>query len=253
MTYTWPVDRTCLPDIDDDDSPEDRVKLETAIDTAVLVLWSLTGRAYAIETVTARPCARYPDAGPLLDVDGPFVPLLMDGQWINYSVCSGATCTPDGLGVVELPGPVVSVEAVTVDGTVIAPESYRVEGNYLYRVAGGEWPSQDLSVPAGSPGTWSVTYTRGVPPPPGAASMVGQLAQEFWKVCTGQKCRLPKRWQSITRQGVTITRADPTDILAQGYTGLPEVDTWVRALNPHRHSQPARVMSPDYDTAARFL
>lgn len=216
--YTWPVDRTCLPTVEE---PNEVIKLQAAVDTAVHVLWALTGRMYAQETVVARPCPRLNDL----------------------------TSYDTRRGVVTLPGPVVQVTNVVVDGTEIAPESYHLEGNYLYRTAGGAWPAQDMTIPTGTPGTWSVTYVRGVAPPPGAALAVGQLAKEFWNVCSGTgKCRLPKRWQTIQRQGVTITKADPTDILAQGYTGIPEVDIWVKALNPHQLTQPARVASPDYSS-----
>lgn len=250
--YTWPVARECLPEIDSDDAPEDVLKLQAAVDTAVMVLWSLTGRAYAVEQVIARPCPRLNDLTSYdtrgVTVTG-FIPLLIDGGWQNVDGCS-AGCTVDGRGVVTLPGPVVSIDSVTVDGTEIAAESYHLEGNYLYRTAGGAWPAQDMTLPTGTPGTWSVKYQRGVAPPPGAALAVGQLAKEFWNICSGstKACRLPKRWQTIQRQGVTITRADPTDILAQGYTGLPEVDMWVKALNPHQLTQPARVQTPDYSS-----
>lgn len=245
--YTWPVDRTCLPDIDPDDAPEDVLRLEAAIDTAVTVLWALTGRTYAIEHVVARPCPARQDAADVAMFGVGFTPLLVDGGWLNVTGCGGSTCTADGRGVVRLPGPVVAITAVYVDGVAIDPSGYTLAGDTLYRTA-GEWPDQDMDLPPGEAGTWSVSYTRGVPPPYGAALAVGQLAKEFWAVCSGGKCRLPKRWQSITRQGVSIQRADPTDILAQGYTGLPEVDTWVRAINPHKLSQPSVIASPDFSS-----
>lgn len=250
--YTWPCDRSCLPDIDADDAPEDVLKLQEAINTAVMVLWSLTGRQFAIEDVTARPCPKERDLEDYA-LGGPigFVPLLVDGQWQNWTGCAGGGCTADGRGVVELPGPVVSITEILVDGVAIASDGYVLDGNLLYRVAGGEWPTQDLTIPPGSPGTWTVRYLRGNPPPAGAAAMVGQLALEFWNMCNGGKCRLPKRWQSVTRQGVSIVRADPTDILAQGYTGIPEIDMWTTALNPDRLRQPSAIMSPDYSSVAR--
>lgn len=248
--YTWPVDRTCLPDVSDG-STEDQIKMQEAINTAVGVLWALTGRTYAVERVEIRPCARWMDGADYADGTAMgMVPLLIDGAWRNVSGCA-SSCTPDGLGVVTLPGPVVEILAVRVDGVPVASESWFLEGDRLYR-RGGDWPEQDRMAAPGEPGTWSVEYTRGVAPPAGAAMAVGQLAKEFWNVCQGGKCRLPKRWQTVTRSGVTITKADPTDILAQGYTGLPEVDTWIRALNPNKLTQPAVVASPDYSSTVRY-
>lgn len=240
--YTWPVDRTCLPDIAELSDAEE-LKLQEAIDTAVMVLWAFTGRQYAIEDLEVRPCPH--DDRAHWDGNGtPWSPALIAGQWFNLPGC-WSECTPHGDGVVQLPGPVTAVTAVTVDGVLIDSSGWRREGDYLYRTNGGAWPGQDYSRPLGSPGTWSVSYQRGVRPPAGAASMVGQLAKEFYAVCTGGKCRLPRRWQSVTRQGVTIQRADPTDLLANNQTGIPEIDTWVHALNPNKLAQPARVVSPD--------
>lgn len=253
MTYTWPCDRACLPDIDDLDAEEDKLRLQVAIDTAVMVLWSLTGRQYAIETVTARPCPRSQEIEDYSDMGAGvgFMPMLIDGGWVNESTCGSGRCNRNSPNVIELPGPVVSIESVTVDGVPIDATSWAQEGNYLYRTGGEAWPDQDLSVPMGQPGSWYVTYTRGVAPPPGASLMVGQLAKEFWAICSGGKCRLPRRWQSITRQGVTVTRADPTNIIAQGQTGIAEIDTWVHALNPNQLMQPAAVASPDYSSVPR--
>ena len=252
MSYTWPVDRTCLPDLDETATDQERVQLQEAIDTAVMVLWALTGRTYAVEDVIARPCPRLADSEEIAQwgtgwgLTHGFVPLLIDGRWQNWTGC-GSDCTPEGKGVVRLPGPVAAVQEVRVDGVLIDPASYVLEGDLLYRTHGGEWPAQERSLPLGEPGTWSVAYQRGIAPPAGAAGMVGTLALEFWNMCQGTgQCRLPNRWQSIQRAGVSIQRADPTDILAQGYTGLPEVDAWIRALNPHNITQPTRLVTPDY-------
>lgn len=244
----WPVDRQCFPaEMADARSPEDHARLTEAIDTAVYVLWSLTGRTFCLEEVTVRPCAR--------DEQAPYGGMsawLIDGRWFNIPGC-GSWCTPHGTGVVALPGPARVVKAVYVDGVELDADSYRLDNaNLLYRTSGGAWPMQDMSRPAGDNGTWSVTYLRGQDPPAGAALAVGRLALEFWNICTGGKCRLPKRWQTVTRQGVSVQRADPTDLLAQGYTGLPEIDTWIHAVNPHKLTAPPVVATPDYSSEVRW-
>lgn len=244
----WPVQTDCLPTIDPDDPAraEKAARLQEAVDTAVQVLWALTGRRFGCQRLTARPCPGWDD--PRWDsydsIGGPgMIPVLFDGQWAN--VWAGPGCKADGPGVVTLPGPVAAVDAVKVEGVAIASDSYRLEGDRLYRI-GGTWPSQDISRPLGEPGTWGVEYQRGVAPPAGAGIVVGQLALEFWNVCEpGAPCRLPRRWQTVTRQGITVQKADPIDILDSGRTGLAEIDTWVAAHNPNRLDRPATVMSPD--------
>lgn len=52
--------------------------------------------------------------------------------------------------------------------------------------------------------------------------------------CGGGKCRLPRRVQTVSRQGVTYQMVDPTDIYRDGLTGLPEVDIWIASVNPNR-------------------
>ena len=246
----WPVDRSCLPVINPEDPERDAkyVRLQAAVDTAVGVLWALTGRQFGCQSLTARPCPGWDD--PEWDDYSPGLraaatPVMLGGSWFNVP-CGPGGCSPDGPGNVRLPGPVAEVVEVEVDGQVIDPSSYRLEGDRLYRAGGERWPSQNMNLPLGEPGTWGVRYKRGVTPPPGAATVVGQLALEFWNVCEpGVACRLPRRWQSVTRQGVTVTKADPTDILAQGRTGLAEIDTWVAAYNPNGLVRPSFVVSAD--------
>lgn len=230
-TLEWPVSEAVLPTVE---SAEDRARLADAIDAAVATLWALTGRRYAVRRVVARPCPTVQDTYDTYTVGrGPtMTPLLDGGRWRN-AACSGGSCQSDGPGSVLLPGPVVRVEGVNVGGDLLDASSYALEGDRLRRT-GGDWPSQDLSLPLPLEGTWSVTYLRGEEPPPGAAGAVSSLAIEFYNaVAKPEACRLPRNWQSISRQGVSIQRIDPRDLAEMGMTGLPEVDLWVRAINPH--------------------
>ena len=141
------------------------------------------------------------------------------------------------------PGPfaIGEVVEVRIGNTVLDPSAYVLEGDLLYRTGGLSWPSQDLTRPLPEDGTWSVTYTRGVPPPEGTAVLAGLLAKEFISACTGGKCRLPRRVQSVSRQGVTYDMADPLPLLQAGKTGLPEIDLWLQAVNPHVLQSPPKV------------
>lgn len=244
-SLAWPVERTLLPTVDATDTGAVQ-RLQAAVDTAVGVLWALTGRQYGVQRLLARPCPRVQDWENEYGHYSirPYTPVLNGGQWTNVGCDSG--CQSDGLGAVRLPGPVYQVERVDVEGVAIDPSSYRVEGDRVLRVGGHEWPRQQLQRPLGEPGTWGVWYLRGRAAPTGAASMVASLAGELYNAVENPaKCRLPKGWTTVQRQGVTVQRVDPAQLLAAGRTGLPDVDLWIKTLNPAGLHAPARVASPD--------
>ncbi|RJO72973.1 hypothetical protein D5S18_22110 [Nocardia panacis] len=239
---TWPVDRTCLPVVT---APDDQVRLQGAINTAVSILWSFTGRQFGCCPRTIRPCPRNRDR-PLFWLPGwSWYPELGAGVWRNVVCACGPTCQVGGPGVVHLPGPVCTVTGVTIDGAVVDSGVWVLEGDRLY-ARSGRWPDQHLDRPAGSPGTWSVEYLQGTAPPAGAGQMVGILALEFWNACRGEKCRLPRGVESIARQGVSMKVADPSALFSNKQTGIPEVDLWIAAVNPHRLAFPPAVLSPDH-------
>jgi hypothetical protein len=49
----------------------------------------------------------------------------------------------------------------------------------------------------------------------------------------------------VTRAGVSYNVGDSNDPLAPSLTGLPQVDVWIRAVNPKRAVTSAGVWSPD--------
>ena len=127
-------------------------------------------------------------------------------------------------------GPVRSIEAVTVNGETlenVEDEDYRLAwGSFLVPHEGGglaPWPAQHLNRPDGADGTWSVTVTHGVEPPPHVAGAAADLAKQLIAKCTGGDCLLPDNATSITRDGVTVELNIPTG----GQTGLPVVDSIV--------------------------
>lgn len=248
MSCQWPIDRSCWPDLC---SEVDMARMQYAADAAVHVLWGLTGRQFGVCPALVRPCptpcdddilARvpiFPGAAGYAGTPGWF-PVWEDGAWRNISCGCVGRCSRTGMTVVHLPGPVQAVEAVTIAGEDLDPAGWALEGDYLYRT-GGQWPTQNLRASLGEPGTWSVTYQRGYPPPAGAAVAVGQLALEFFNACSGNKCRLPRRVQTISRQGVSMQMIDPTDLFGAGLTGIDSIDLWIRAVNPARLSAGPKV------------
>lgn len=240
VAYTWPVDRTqlpALPDPDDDGYGAALARRKNAEDMAVSVLWALSGRQFGVAETTIRP-ATNPEVPP------PYVWARTFGHWAETPCgCPPQHCMVAAPRVVHLPGPAqpdtdATPIIVTVAGTDLAHDEYAAEGDALYRAGGKSWPRQDFNRPLGEPGTWSVTYHRGLAPPTMVAPLVGQLAREFL-AATGDdpgECRLPATLTQMTRQGVTHV-FDPARVLAAGYTGLTEVDRWLAAVNPHRLAQ----------------
>lgn len=241
MSCNWPIDETCLPDLPEESSGEDPdylaavLALDAAKALATQVLWALSGRQFCLVETAVRPCPeKYPPS-----LRRPVTPSSYEVfSWRDYGWagvgcgCSGS-CIQSGPGMVHLPGPVYEIVEVTVDGDVLDPSEYVLEGNVLYRTGASWWPSQNMGRPASEPGTWQVTYLRGTPPPPETAKLLGLLTAEFYNACTGGKCRLPRTVSEISRQGVTHRIVNPNDIYATGKTGIPEIDLWLSAVNPH--------------------
>lgn len=174
--------------------------------------------------------------------------------WLRISRRSGLLGRRDRRSL-KLPGyPVVEVTEVLIDGVAVDPELYRVD-DQQYLVYQPEslnsgtqnWPVfNDVRLPPGSVGTWSVEYVYGVAPPPGGKEAAAALGCELAKSCSAddEDCRLPARVTSITRQGVTMAVLDPLTLFQDGLTGLPEVDLWVSAMNRGNARRPAQVWVP---------
>lgn len=145
------------------------------------------------------------------------------------------------------PAPVIDITSVKIDGVVQPPSTYQViDGNLLVRSpAAGCWPTcNDLSAPDTAPGTWSATYQYGHPPTKTAMEMASIYACEIAKYCVNRRCRLTGKITSLTRDGVSID-LDPMAFIDNGLTGLPEIDLWLRMVNPHALAQPSQVWTPE--------
>jgi hypothetical protein len=236
VSCNWPIDEACLPALESDDVAAE-MTLESAKALATQVLWALSGRQFCLIETTVRPC---PEPYPPGILRRPVAPSSYEVfSWWDYAWgavgcgCVGR-CIRTGPGAVHLPGPVHTVLDVTIDGDPLSEDEWVVEGDTLYRTGAAWWPSQDMSRPASEVGTWQVTYLRGQAPPPETAKLAGLLTAEFYQACTGGKCRLPRSVAEVSRQGVTHRIVNPTDIYSTGKTGIPEIDLWLSAINPHR-------------------
>lgn len=233
-TCDWPVDRTCLPELPDESDDDYAVAVELrnhAENTAIAVLWALTGRQFSCSEVTVRP-------EPSLARGGCDGAMLTEAYFRNDF--RGIPPTYFSPMAVKLEGPVHEIVAVHIDGVLVDEAEYRLENDVLYRI-GKRWPRNDMTKPLGFPGTWSVTYVRGCPPPAFVARFVGELAAEMIQACRDAKhCKLPRTVISTSRSGVTHV-FDPTRMLSAGYTGLPNIDTWIASTNPNRLASTARL------------
>lgn len=233
---------------------------------ATEILDSLTGRRFDQCPVTVRPC------GPRCDwfsgymtfpVDGVgiggvgrpwMVPWIDNGVWRNCGCTGGCSC--QAACQVPLPTPVASVVEVSLGGLILDPSAYRVDnGRILTRIDGGEcWPScQDMGLPEGDPGVFSVEYRPGEPLPLAGQIAAGELACEFAKACVGAlDCQLPQQLASLSRNGVEVQIVDPNLLVDSGLTGIANVDLWIRSVNPGRKQQRSRVLSGDVRTPRRI-
>ena len=223
-------------------------KKAQALQMATEFLWNWTDRVYGLCTVSIRPCkADRPSSMSTTWNQGKVLPVLVQGQWFNVG-CGrcGDACGCDGALALRLPGPVSSIQEVLVDGVALPNTAYRVDNaQFLVRLDGGRWPTvQNLAAPTTEPGTWEVTYTRGVDVPTGGLVAAGILACQFAKALTNKTdCVLPERIQQVTRQGVTVTIMDDFKEVEGGKTGIYLVDSWVASvMKPRRRSM---VYSPD--------
>lgn len=234
---------------------------ESFAEMAVAYLWNWTGRQFGVCDLTIRPCRRdcpegeslyYGTSGhPLPLGGGPWTPVLFRGDWLNLT-CGRCRdrCGCDRPSTLRLPGPVHTVTSVTIDGDVLDASAYRVDNRgVLIRQDGESWPTcQDLGKPAGEPGTWSVTYERGVPVPTGGQVAAAVLACELSKaVAAPGECKLPQRIQTITREGVTVGFLDSFEGIERGQTGVWLIDSWVASVT--KRPKRTRVLSPDIGPA----
>ena len=245
----------------DQASPEDRLMFE---DMAGDYLWRWTQRVFGLCALTVRPCRAecgrgttfwgggpYP-TGAALRGGGPYpAGLYPAGAALALAWACGRcggqdSCGCDRASSIRLPGPVHAVDRVVIDGETLPASAYALyDRRDLIRVDGGEWPvCQNMSLPLTDLGTWAVEYRRGSPVPAGGRTAAGVLACELARAaCGSASCALPKRLQSVTRQGVTIAVLDSFDDIDTGHTGIWIIDSWVASiLHAPRGGQ---VRSPD--------
>lgn len=271
----WDLDRSCM-DIPND-TPTEVIERWRAV--AAEFLFGMSGNRFGPSCpVTVRPCrkqcaetyGRFFNQGQFLgsgfQFTGPFVPYMAGGRMYNASLCgctSSCHCGPE-LCEVYLPGPVYDIVAVDIGGEVVDPDTYGIlDGRYLVRssataedAAGGRcWPGcQDMSLPPGQPGTFTVTYRTGLPLPKMGVAALSALTEHYIKGCNGCGCGIAtgnRNVSRLSRQGVDLEFADASAVLGEGKTGIDVVDQWLHMVNPSNLPRQLRVLSPDAPRAPR--
>lgn len=219
------------------DLPEDLQTEPTALSAleyATFVLWSLSGRRYApMQTLIEAYDTRY-----TFRKRGEFYPLFHNGKPYNTYDCEDCVCS--GCGIMHRTrlrqSPVQHILDVWLDGKLLERCEYVLLD---YAVLG-------LKTDAACGAECIVVrYAYGTGVPPGGTRATARLAEELIRASLGQDCALPERVTSVSRQGMTWALLDPQDFLADGRTGIYEVDLLLTALNPAKALARPKVFSPD--------
>lgn len=232
---------------------------QDATTAASVLLWRRSGRVYGTLSVRLRPtgCHYRDRRWAARDIGwGLPMPFPGPGPYGGFAFNFGASwwaaplgwCCGDKLAERQLllPDTVKSVLSVEQDGTDLDPAAWRFDlPNRLVRTDGDRWRhDQDLTLEAGSPGTWSVSLTVGRTLPVDTGPVALELATEFAKDYAGKPCALPQRVTQVSKQGVTFLMSDPLAIAKEMLTGLQRVDRWILSVNPNRLQMPSQVYIP---------
>jgi hypothetical protein len=251
----WPIDVSCCPEW----STFSATVQGNATVWATQVLDALTGRRFEQCAVNYRPCGpkcaqsfgylTWPVGASANGGGMPWmIPWVDAGVWRNCGCTGGCTCR--AACEVPFPGPVSSISEVLIDGVALDPAAYRLDSHkgvpVLVRTDGVCWPEcQDMALDINEVGSFTIVYRPGTGLPTAGRIAAGLLACEFAKACAGQDCALPQQLASLSRNGVEVQMVDPASLLADGLTGIANVDLWVRSVNPQRKAQRSRVYSSD--------
>lgn len=250
----WPLSQSCLPPGWSTEPVDWTPEQRNAVEVASALLRRFTAGVYGLCGLKIRPC-RKPCAESHGLSSSPGVssawvqPMLYDGRLYNIACGCGSarSCGCGPISEIALEGDAFDIVQVKQDGVVVPNTAYRLDGRrMLVRTDGETWPQcQALDKPDTEVGTFSVLYRRGMLPDAAGRQAMTVLAVELAKACSGAKCALPARVTSVVREGITYDLVDDLTVFERGRTGIPRVDMWLAAVNPHAVRAPLSVYSPD--------
>lgn len=212
-TCPWPIDvQSCCQSTGlDPDVPEDAAKIESVVAQVSDMLSRWSGYRFGgCRTVRPlEPCGE----------------------------CRASCCSQGDCIVLHSAS---SVSEVRLEGEVVSPAEYVFDGarGTLCAVPPLTWPRRDPRSDAVA--ALEVDVMVGDEPDAWALAVAAELACELLLACAGKQCRIPRNATQVTHQGVTITLSHDELMFA-----IPSVVAWVTAVNPHRATAPARVLSPE--------
>lgn len=180
--------------------------------------------------------------------------LTEQGTWIN---CRGGSCNCNPCNcchicAVDLEWPATEISEVKIDGLVVDPSEYFIiDDKKLVRRVGCFPECQNLQAESSDENTFEVTYLLGYPLPPEGQAALDILACEFLNACTGGPCRLPARWRSISREGISMDAFDNFENLNKSRSGIFEVDSWLAMVNPS--GNPYKAFIPHMDGRQKLV
>lgn len=239
-TRPW-IDRSQL------ERPSDLEALN-AIAAASSILFSLTGQRYpglwttteqyTCETTGAPVGCAY-DTG----VGGYWNPAVGAYTYVLDKIPGPRRAGPGG--DIRLRNyPVTEITEVIVNGEVVDPSHYTLRNRRILRL--------NPSSPWGLCSSPVVTYTYGANPPVMGQIAARRLANEFVKAFNGEECSLPSGTTSVSRQGISLQIFDPQDFFKEGFTGIYEVDLFLKSVNPSRAMKRPRVITSDQPRGYRL-
>lgn len=225
-------------------------QMEILLDVASAWLYRASARQFpGTCTRTVRPMRQ---CAPL--ARGPYAVDSATGVVSSLSARGGSRRFEDAREVTLGVYPLREILEVKIDGATLAASAYRIDdARWLVRVDGEPWPAtNDLHLADTETGTWSVRFEFGDDPPVdgvrACCALAGELALTFTR---DDKARLPSRTTQLNRQGVSLTLMDPEQLLEGGLFGIPEVDYFLRSVNPHGLARAPAVVSPDLPRPVR--
>lgn len=203
------------------------------------ILYNLTGEKFQGIHTTKEVISK-----PIMPT-GSYAPELVGGKMYNLPVRNerGMRFTDPSCQVREMRlrhTPVRQVFSVYADGREIPRDSFTIR-NRAYLVKNGRVGFWDFC----STNEFTVHYEYGANPPIAGIEAAITLANEFLLQVNGDdRCKLPERVTSVTRQGVTVRVSETQDYLDNGKIGIYSVDQFIKAYNPSKAKKKAKVFKP---------
>lgn len=172
----------------------------------------------------------------------PYRAMAYNGSIYNCPACD---CFDSNCGTsdcITLPFyPVNEITNITIDGSILPSNKYELRGVKICRTDGLTFPTcQDLDIPLGQSGSWSVTFKHGIAPPVDLVEHMLDYACQLAKRKLDRPCELPKR-VAIEKDFVAL---DPMTFVKDGLTGWAPLDACIRSINPKGAKRPARAINP---------